>query len=439
MKDKQIDIAEVIGQLFFCYSDDRCVPPLECSYPSADMGELQTLSHNLTAMIGRAISVESIHVFVNDERTGKLSEVPTGDPVDAAPTSQRMAEYLSEIGLAEHDRAFEIPTALNLPVAVMVPLKMNRRLIGLIAVGPKRSGHAFERDDLEYLTTMADLTVVAFENARLSKGIKDLNATLEQKVLARTKNLMDLNKHLTEQYSQLQTIDELKESLTRMVVHDLKNPLGTILLGLEYFECNQIEQIPPEMVKHTLKILTSTAKEMQDLIANILDVNRMEAGYLPLNRELTSIYDIILEGLDRVQVLAQACKVGFELDCQTNLKAFLDRGLMTRVVVNLLVNAVKFAKRGTEVHIGAYSEQDTGLRLILTNHGRVIPAEVLPRLFEKFFQVESKNLGLASGNGLGLTFCKMVTEEHGGRIEVASPVPGWDDGARFTLILPGGP
>ncbi len=439
MKDKQIDIAEVIGQLFFRHPDDCSIPPLECSYPSANMVELQTLSHNLTAIIARAISVESIHIFISDEHTGKLSEISTGDTLDPAPTSPRMADYLNEIGLAEHDQAFEIPSALNLPVAVMVPLKMNRRLIGLIAVGPKRSGHAFERDDLEYLTTMADLTVVAFENARLSKGIKDLNATLEQRVLARTKSLMELNTHLTEQYSQLQTLDELKESLTRMVVHDLKNPLGTILMGLEYFECNQIEQMPPEMVKHTFSILTSTAKEMQDLIANILDVNRMEAGHLQLNKELTSIYEIILEGLDRVQILAQASKVGFDLDCQTDLKAFLDRGLITRVVVNLLVNAVKFAKRGTEVHIGAYPEQDTGLRLILTNHGRVIPAEVLPRLFEKFFQVESKNLGLASGNGLGLTFCKMVTEEHGGSIEVTSPVPEWDDGARFTLILPGGP
>jgi Osmosensitive K+ channel histidine kinase len=267
----------------------------------------------------------------------------------------------------------------------------------------------------------------------------DIAEVIEQKVSARTKGLMELNKQLTEQNSQLQTLDELKESLTRMVVHDLKNPLGTILLGLEYLECNQIEQMPPEMVNHTLSILTSTAKEMQDLITNILDVNRMEAGCLQLSKELTSIHEIILEGLNRVQVLAQACKVGFELDCQTDLKAFLDRNLMTRVIVNLLVNAVKFAKRGTEVHIGAYPEHDSGLRLILTNHGKVIPAEVLPQLFEKFFQVESKNLGLASGNGLGLTFCKMVTEEHGGRIQVASPVPGWEDGARFTLILPGGP
>jgi signal transduction histidine kinase len=267
----------------------------------------------------------------------------------------------------------------------------------------------------------------------------DIAKVIEQKVSMRTKDLVELNKQLTEQNAQLQTLDELKESLTRMVVHDLKNPLGTILLGLEYLECNQIEQMAPEMVKHTLSILTATAQEMQDLIANLLDVNRLEAGYLQLNKELTSIYEIILEGLDRVQVLAQACKVGFQLDCKTNLKVLLDRGLMSRVIVNLLVNAIKFAKRGTEVHIGAYSEQDTGLRLILTNHGQVIPAEVLPRLFEKFFRVESKNLGLASGSGLGLTFCKMVTEEHGGRIQVDSPVPGWEDGARFTLILPGGP
>jgi signal transduction histidine kinase len=316
---------------------------------------------------------------------------------------------------------------------------MNQRLIGLIALGPKLSGQAFEEDDLEYLSTMADLTAVALENARLSKGIQELNSNLEQRVTARTQHLVELNKQLTEQYSQLQTLDELKESLTRMVVHDLKNPLGTILLGLEYLECNQIEQMVPEMVKHTLSILTATAKEMQDLIANNLDVNRMEAGHLQLIKELTSIHEIISEGLDRVQVLAQSCRVGFELDCQIDLKAFLDRSLMTRVMVNLLVNAVKFAKRGTDVHIGAYPEHDGGLRLILTNHSQVIPAEVLPRLFEKFFQVESKNFGLASGNGLGLTFCKMVTEEHGGRIEVASPVPGWEDGARFTLILPGGP
>jgi signal transduction histidine kinase len=439
MKDKQIDIAEVIEHLFFCHPDDRYIPPLECGYHSAHAVEIQTLSHNLAEMIGRAIPIESIHVFIIDERTAALSEVPTRDALESTPIPEGMAEQLNELGLAEHDRAFEVPAALNLPVAVIVPLKMNLRLIGFIALGPKRFGQAFDNDDLEYLTTMAELTVVAFDNARLSKVIQDLSATLDQKVSARTKHLVELNQQLTEQHAQLQTLDELKESLTRMVVHDLKNPLGTILLGLEYLECNQIEQMPPELVQHTLSILTATAQEMQDLIANLLDVNRMEAGCLQLKKELTSIYDIILEGLNRVQVLAQSHKVRFELDCQPDLKVVLDRGLMTRVIVNLLVNAVKFAKRETEVHIGAYPESDTGLRLIMTNHGQVIPAEALPRLFDKFFQVQSKNLGLMSGNGLGLTFCKMVTKEHGGRIEVASPVPGWGDGARFTLILSGGP
>lgn len=411
------------------------ITSIDDGYNLPPAAELQTFSSTIVKVIRQAISVELLSTFVIDQHDGKLSEIFSGETALAPNIQKRIFEYLEEIGTDGYIQAFEVPKFLNLPVAVIMPLRMNQRLIGIIALGPKSSGQAYDERELEYLSAIGNLAAMALENASLTNALRDLNHGLEQRVLARTQHLVELNKLLTEQYSQLQTLDEIKESLTRMVVHDLKNPLGTILLGLEFIESNQADLLP-ETVRNTLNIMTATAQEMQDLIANLLDVNRMEAGYLQLNKEPTPINEIISEGLKRVQVLAQSRKVRFELNCRENLNAFLDRALMTRVVVNLLVNAVKFAKRGTEVKITATLESNNDLILIFTNHGQVIPAEALPRLFEKFFQVESKNYGLASGNGLGLTFCKMVTEEHGGRIEVTSPAPGWEDGARFTLILP---
>jgi signal transduction histidine kinase len=127
-------------------------------------------------------------------------------------------------------------------------------------------------------------------------------------------------------------------------------------------------------------------------------------------------------------------RVAVQPDSQGQLRA--DRALLVRLLVNLLTNAVKYATRATEVELAAAPGPDGGAWLSVTNRGPVIPSELHGRIFEKFFQVDGRGSGPFASTGLGLTFCKLVAEAHGGRIQVESPPAGRGDGARFTVWLP---
>lgn len=114
--------------------------------------------------------------------------------------------------------------------------------------------------------------------------------------------------------------------------------------------------------------------------------------------------------------------------------------MMGRVLVNLLSNSIKFAPRQSQVVLDAAASGAPGdggeLCLGVANHGPVIAPEYQQRIFERFAPVERRSLGPLRGTGLGLAFCRMVVEAHGGKIAVVSPLPGVSHGARFEIHLP---
>lgn len=430
----------LVDRVFFRSQHDQRVALVAYSRDLARTIDIRDLSERICGLFDRIPGADRVRVYVTGGTGGGMHQV-LGTPHATGGQDHDLDDsQLDRLGLHRRERAFARPAeSVDLrDLALLVPLRVDGQLVGLIGLGPKKSGQVYHPEDLEFVNAVSDQTAVAFATARAFREIQDLNVHLEQMVYDRTAQLAEANNRLVEQYDRLKKLDELKESLTRMVVHDLKNPVGTILIGTEYLERSDADELKPD-IRQTMEMIRNTAREMQELIANLLDVNRMEEGELALDRVSVPVSEVISQGLDRVRLLARYHQVEFEVDGHTAKVPCVDRALFTRMLINLLTNAVKFAPRGSQVTISAGDYErdgESGLWLAIANLGPAVPSDLQERIFEKFFQAAERRAVAYAGAGLGLPFCKMVAEAHGGRIVIESPLEGKTDGSRFVVYIP---
>jgi signal transduction histidine kinase len=210
------------------------------------------------------------------------------------------------------------------------------------------------------------------------------------------------------------------------MVHDLRNPLTVIQSALELLEVDADSQ--PQV----LPIMRQGLQRMLNLVTSILDVNRLESGQMPLEREPTLLPGFVDEVLAVQKVLADERSVRLHNDLNGALPPVtIDTELIGRVLQNLIGNAIKFTPAGGEVHVSAHRDTGDTRRVVVSvsDTGPGLPAEVQARLFQKFV----RGSGPGRGSGLGLAFCRLAVEAHGGRIW-ADSAPG--QGAAFNFTLP---
>jgi signal transduction histidine kinase len=170
------------------------------------------------------------------------------------------------------------------------------------------------------------------------------------------------------------------------------------------------------------------------MVNDLLDINRLETGEMPLVREELFAASIAGEAVGTVATLAAEMEVRLTLtDVDPELRLDADREILCRVLVNLLGNAIKFTPAGGAVTLSVSRDQET-VAFSVTDTGEGIAAEHLARIFDKFYQAHSRAQGRqVPSSGLGLTFCRLAVEAHGGRIDAES-APG--RGSRFWFTLP---
>lgn len=232
------------------------------------------------------------------------------------------------------------------------------------------------------------------------------------------------NRLLAMANSQLVTLDGFKQQMMGMIVHDLKNPLNSII-GLSE------EQKDPRFFAK----INHAAHRMQNLILNILDVQKMEESKLLLHKTKHPVSSVIQEARQRVQLTVWEKKQRINFEAPVEVAADIDQDLMNRVMVNLLTNAIKYspAEEAIEIKL-APSEDQKFCKVSVSNVGVGIAAEHLDKIFDRFQQVAPQKLGFMRSTGLGLTFCKLAVEAHGGSIGVES-VPGKNTTFWFTLPI----
>ena len=240
---------------------------------------------------------------------------------------------------------------------------------------------------------------------------------------------------LAESYRKLQQLERLRDDLTHMIVHDLRTPLTSLLSGLQTVPLvGEMNPIQTEM----LDIAVSGGETLLNMINDLLDVEKMEQDSVPLVKTTLAAAGLIERACLQVSLLAASNSLTLVRDTTEMLLFAGDEDKLTRTLVNLIGNAIKFTPPGGAITVNAAYTQENSLLFSVRDTGEGIPPEAFERIFDKFSQVENRKAGRKMSTGLGLTFCKLAVEAHGGHIWVQS-APDHGSVFYFTVPLPDGP
>lgn len=229
---------------------------------------------------------------------------------------------------------------------------------------------------------------------------------------------------------QLTQAQRLREDLVNMLVHDMRNPLAAILSNLELVQ-NYQDRMSKDELNAFLHSALVSANDLNHMIGDLLDIARMEEGRLQLIFQEVDPTVLLSRAAGAVKKMLGRNVRQIEVNVSEPLPAVLcEPEKIGRVLDNLLSNALKYTQDGGRIVLSAQMD-DGYVRFMVCDDGMGIPKEAQERIFEKFEQVGGK--GQRRGTGLGLAFCKMIVEAHGGRIWVESE-PG--RGSTFMFTLP---
>ncbi|HEY1015513.1 MAG TPA: GAF domain-containing protein, partial [Herpetosiphonaceae bacterium] len=233
--------------------------------------------------------------------------------------------------------------------------------------------------------------------------------------------------------SEERELARIRDDYTGMLVHDLRAPLTGIMNGIRMVSRGFAGPIN-EQQRELLDLANNSSNTMVGMINTLLDISKMEAGEMNLDRTPCSVYDIVEQARDRVITSAQSANIGLDLDLEIGLPIIeVDRDKLVRVLQNLLDNAIKFTPLNGNVRVKVRNADGDGEPSLVWNvidTGPGIPEAYRARIFEKFGQVKGQKV---KGTGLGLAFAKLTTEAHGGQIWVDS-IEG--QGSTFSFTTP---
>ncbi len=224
---------------------------------------------------------------------------------------------------------------------------------------------------------------------------------------------------------------EQRADLSRMIVHDLRNPLTTLLTTLDFFPQ------PDDLLSNAQQ----TTLDMLDMVDSLMDINRMEAGQFIIDAQAMRLPPLVTQVIGRLRPLIDRKQVHLDFAMPADLPpVWADADLVRRVLINLLDNALKFTPAGGHVNGRLQPEpgndqQEPGIRCTISDSGPGVPPEFRKLVFDRYIRTNPGGAQVR-GTGLGLTFCKLAVEAHNGRIWVEDGPKG---GSQFVFTLPGVP
>lgn len=282
----------------------------------------------------------------------------------------------------------------------IVPLQFPRGFLGEIKVW--RDEASFSPAEERLLHTFASQGVLALERVRLMQAA------------SRTRLLEES--------------DRFKSSLLSSVSHELRSPLSTIKAAVTSLRSEAVDWDTTAR-EDLLAAVEEETDHLDQLVGNLLNMSRIEAGALKPERKWNSLAEIVASAIERTR--KQIEKHTIEVDVSADLPLVpVDYFQIEQVFINLISNSIKYSPEGTTVTISAYPGNDNMLNVTVKNQGPPVPEEHIERIFDKFYRVTAADR--VTGAGLGLSICKGIVEAHGGRIWAKN----LEKGFAFNFTLP---
>lgn len=330
----------------------------------------------------------------------------------------------------------------SLDMDVYVPIYAKGEWIGLLALGPKVRGDRYFDDDLVLLSTLADQTAVALENARLFEDLKDRNLENEQ-----------LNQELAEANRELSRLDQAKSDFINVASHELRTPLTQARGYTEILsEMSEDGSLTPDTAQRMTEGIIKANQRLEEIIDTMFIISRIDTQTLALDPSKTSLPMIMSAAVDSWATALEERMQTLTIEGLGELPVVTaDAKRMQQVFGHLIQNAIKYTPDGGQIHItgrllgGGKWSHDQTVEIVVADTGIGIAPDELERIFDKFYRVgdvllhsTGKTKFKGAGPGLGLTIARGIVEAHGGRIWAESP--GCDEekcpGSKFHVVLP---
>lgn len=388
------------------------------------LGAEGTLEERLQAVVERlrtTLGARAVALLVGgDVDSAVLASAPPAGGVNgrsAAAWTVRTGRAMASPDLRADRRLRAAEAAAPTPLrGLSLPLVSAAGPVGVMAVewtGDLSRGTRVAAEELALHVGLA------IENARLTVRQLRFAEELEEKVTAATARLREL--------------DRAKTEFLSVVSHELRTPL-TALQG--FSELLLGPAVPPARARRCLTYLHTEALHLGRIVGELLDLARIEAGRaLELQRERVDLDELMERNVELFATEHREHHFRWA-PSPAGVELRADRNALDRMLKNLLSNAVKYSPRGGRVSVsaGPAADEPGMVELAVEDDGVGIPADQLPRVFDKYARVPHPETATARGLGLGLSLVKALAEAHGGRVEVDS-LPG--KGSRFRLLLPG--
>lgn len=235
----------------------------------------------------------------------------------------------------------------------------------------------------------------------------------------------------------IKALEREKRDFISMLSHDLKNPITAAIGSIDLVREKRLGPLNREQASYLMSAIES-CNEVVAMIDNLLDIHRFEAGKVIFHRLPLSLPELLQQVLNSFSGVLKHAQIELRAQIEENLPLIpLDRGKFARVIANLLTNAIKFTPAGGNITVscccGVSEATKVAVILRIKDTGDGIATVDLPMIFDRFMQARNQGGRGSGGSGLGLSFCKMVIDAHGGTISADSQE---GVGSEFTIILP---
>ena len=407
-----------------------------------NIGQLVRGNRQLLETVSVVSELENVAGLVKDAESAQRSYVLTGDATyigDFTNSRRELSASLADLGKAAKDPQQQVQVPV-LKSAVASRLEIAGRGIalrqtkGVAAATNLLETGAAERENRRIENVVATMRaresdLLDARSTQAGEAAEDATRTfwIETLVGFLFLGLISFllgraarqNRELNHAFQEIKRAESMRDNLTAMLVHDLRTPLTGLLAPLQMLESEMLGPLD-ESQREVVHISNRSGQRLLGMVNALLDVSKMEAGEFVIHRQTVEIEPLLKRVIQIARPMEDGDGAKLVAHChQKTVEA--DPDLLERILINLVGNALKFTPDNGEITLDARPAHHK-TRFAVGDNGPGIAPEFQGKIFDKFGQVENRQKGAKFSTGLGLTFCKLAVEAHGGQIGVDSEV-----------------